>query len=333
MANRYIYSILSGLLLVIGILIVYAASKESNITNFNNKTLTTFDFIEVSGPIQPIPHISSIDENWLQLGKALFNSTLLSKDNTVSCASCHLVNQGGDDGFPVSIGINQSMGTRNSPTVLNSVFSFRQFWDGRSSDLADQASGPIHNPIEMGEDFPSIIKKLKKSKEFTRAFNQINENGITAEAIIQAIVTFEESLVTPDAPIDLYVKGDENALTEQQKAGYKKFINLGCVSCHQGVNIGGNLYQKIGRISSVPPALLNDTGRFELSQKESDRYVFKVPSLRNIKRTAPYFHNGSVSTLEEAIDIMAKGQLGITLTKQDTDDLLALFDAFNGRLP
>jgi len=333
MTHRYVYSIIAALLAILACLAIYGFFQSTSSAVVHNRIPTKFHFIDVAGPIQPIPQLSSIDKNWFDLGKALFNSTLLSHDNSVSCASCHVVSQGGDDGFPVSVGINGAVGGRNSPTVLNSVFSFRQFWDGRSSDLAEQAVGPIHNPIEMGSSFPEIIMKLSQSEEFVAAFKQVNAKGITQEAIVQAIVTFEEALTTPNAAIDQYILGNDAALNAQQKKGYEKFISLGCVSCHQGVNIGGNLYQRIGRINRVPEKLLQDKGRFEVTNNINDEYVFKVPSLRNIKRTAPYFHNGSVETLEEAIKIMASGQLGIQLTQQDVDDLLALFEAFNGELP
>jgi cytochrome c peroxidase len=333
MTHRYVYSIIVALVAVLAILAAYALYKRAPADFIHNRIPTEFDFIEVSGPIQPIPRLKSIDKDWLELGKALFNSTLLSHDNSVSCASCHTISQGGDDGFPMSIGIKGAVGGRNSPTVLNSVFSFRQFWDGRSSDLAEQAVGPIHNPIEMGSNFPEIISKLNQSEEFVAAFKQVSTDGITSDAIVQAIVTFEESLITPNSAIDQYIKGNDSALNSQQKKGYKKFIALGCVSCHQGVNIGGNLYQRIGRIDHVPEKLLQDKGRFEITKNKNDEFVFKVPSLRNIARTAPYFHNGSVETLEEAVKIMASGQLGIDLTKQDVEDLMALFEAFNGELP
>lgn len=322
-----------GLITVAGLLLGYYLSKLPDTAQAKTRTPTEYEHVSVKGPIQPIPKLKNIDPLWRNLGKALFNSPLLSTDNTVACASCHVLSQGGDDGFPVSAGINGSIGSRNSPTVLNSVFSFRQFWDGRSADLAEQVLGPIHNPIEMGSNFSQIILKLQQSPEFVQAFRQVSSVGITQEAIIKALVTFEESLITPNAAIDRFLLGDKYALSAQQKVGYQKFVDFGCVSCHQGRNIGGNLYQRLGRITDVPKKLLNDKGRFEITKNTHDQYVFKVPSLRNINRTAPYFHNGSVATLTEAITIMAKGQLGIDLTEADIQDLLALFEAFNGQLP
>lgn len=333
MTHRYVYSVITALLAVFVYLGIYAMTQRMPAEFVHNRISTEYNVVDVAGPIQPIPQLLSIDKNWFDLGNALFNSTLLSHDNSVSCASCHMLNQGGDDGFPVSIGIKGAIGARNAPTVLNSTFNFRQFWDGRSADLAEQAVLPIHNPIEMGSNFPEIISKLGASQEFVSAFRRVNADGITKEAIVQAIVTFEEALITPNAAIDRYIQGDETALSTQQKRGYKKFLALGCVSCHQGVNIGGNLYQKIGRIAHVPQKLLNDKGRFDVTKNVNDEYVFKVPSLRNITKTGPYFHNGSVETLEEAVKIMAWGQLGIDLDKQDVADLVTLFEAFSGELP
>lgn len=283
----------------------------------------------VKGAIQPIPNQIEFDEQWARLGKALFNSTLLSRNNTISCASCHLINFGGDDGFPVSTGVDNQIGERNSPTVLNAVFNFRQFWDGRSRNLADQVSGPVHNPFEMGSNWEEVIYKLEREPEFKRAFFELSPDGVTVENIIKAITVFEETLITPNAPIDRYLTGDKEALTAQQLRGYNKFIQFGCVTCHQGRNIGGNLYQKLGRIDKVPAKLLNDVGLFALTQKPNDRYVFKVPSLRNVAETSPYFHNGSVNTLREAVVIMAQAQLGIVLSQEDIDDLVALLQAFS----
>ncbi|GAA3915136.1 hypothetical protein GCM10022277_07140 [Litoribacillus peritrichatus] len=263
----------------------------------------------------------------------MFNSPLLSADNSVSCASCHDVFHGGDDGLPVSTGINQQVGTRNSPSVLNAVFNFRQFWDGRSLNLKDQAEGPIHNPVEMGSDWDEVLEKLRSEPNFVQSFQDLSEDGITVENILKAIVSYEESLVTENAPIDRYLLGEHSALTPQQQAGYRKFVDYGCVTCHQGRNIGGNLYQKIGRLDQVPANLLDDPGRYELTKNPQDMHVFKVPSLRNVADTAPYFHNGSVDELSVAIRIMARGQLGLDLNDADVADLEALLHAFTGELP
>jgi cytochrome c peroxidase len=313
-------------------LVVYFSYSQNTLLKPIQRSTTTYQYQTVSAPIQPIPTLKSIDLNWVALGKELFQSTLLSKDNTISCASCHKLEQGGVDNLQLSVGIEGNIGTRNSPTVLNAVFNFRQFWDGRSHDLAEQMSGPVHNPVEMGSSWAQIIKKLNDDKQFSAAFYKLSPKGITRANIIRAITTFEESLITPNAPIDLYLKGDTNALTTQQKRGYLKFVGFGCVSCHQGLNIGGNLYQKIGRIDAIPSHLALDLGRYEFTLDENDKNVFKVPSLRNVALTAPYFHDGSVPDLDKAIMIMAQGQLGMSLSDEDIQDIKSLLQAFTGKL-
>ncbi|ESP92838.1 MULTISPECIES: cytochrome-c peroxidase [Pseudoalteromonas] len=288
---------------------------------------------KVEAPIQPLPVVEQYDIAWARLGKALFKSPLLSADNTVSCASCHDLYNGGDDGFSVSVGIKQQLGERNSPTVFNSVLNFRQFWDGRSPNLEAQTPEPIHNPIEMGSNWQDIIKKLKAQPGFVKSFNAVSKEGVTTENIIKAIVAFEASLISQNSPIDAFLLGNTSALSTQQQRGYEKFVSYGCVTCHQGRNIGGNLYQKVGRLDRVPSHLLDDVGRFALTQNPQDKFVFKVPSLRNVALTAPYFHNGSVDNLSDAIRIMAKGQLGLDLSDEDVADIEALLQAFTGELP
>lgn len=294
---------------------------------------TSYTDLQVDGPIQPIPHIKVIDEQWVGLGKELFLSPLLSKDNSISCASCHDLNNGGDDGKSVSTGVGGAPGSRNSPSVFNAVFNFRQFWDGRSHDLRNQVSGPIHNPVEMQSSWAEIALKLQNNEYFRAKFLSVSDDGVTQTNIIKAITIFEESLITPNAAIDLYILGNKKALSNSQRRGLEKFINYGCVTCHQGRNIGGNLYQKIGRIDSVPKHLLEDEGRYIITENPYDKHVFKVPSLRNIALTAPYFHDGSIDNLEQAIRIMAKGQLGLDLNDTDVSDIHNLLQAFTGDTP
>lgn len=310
------------------LLIYYLATRPQIITS--TSTSNSYSEPEVTGAIQPLPDLLRIDSKWASLGKALFHSKLLSKDNSISCASCHMVDYGGDDGFPLSLGVNSQLGERNSPTVLNAVFNFRQFWDGRSNNLAEQVSGPIHNPKEMATNWAQVIAKLEQASEFKQAFLELGSNRINANDIIRAITAYQETLITPGAPIDLFLKGDLQALSEQQKRGYNKFKNFGCISCHQGKNIGGNLYQKLGRLDQhVPADLLQDLGRYQITNIDSDKHVFKVPSLRNVAETAPYFHNGSVETLEQAVTIMAKAQLGRDLAPEDVQDLVAFLQSLS----
>jgi cytochrome c peroxidase len=295
-------------------------------------THTVYSFEHVQGPIQPIPRELIIDKDWLILGKALFHSPLLSKDNTISCASCHMIDFGGDDGFPVSTGINNSQGERNSPTILNATFNFRQFWDGRASSLAEQAIGPIHNPVEMGSSWDEIIPKLSQDSYFNKAFIKVSAEGVTPNNIIKAITIYEESLITPNSPIDSYLLGNKEALTEQQVRGLTLFINYGCSTCHQGRNIGGNIYQKLGRINNIPTILTLDKGRFTVTNDSADEYIFKVPTLRNIAETAPYFHNGSIDNLPDAVRIMARSQLGRELKNDEVEDIVALLHSFSAKV-
>lgn len=290
---------------------------------------TEYHFQTVDGPIQPIPTQITIDKNWVLLGKALFHSPLLSKDNSISCASCHMVNFGGDDGFPLSTGVDNALGGRNSPTVLNATFNFRQFWDGRASDLSEQAVGPIHNPVEMASNWQAIISKLAQDDYFKQTFERLSNDGVTPDNVIKAITIYEQSLITPNSAIDRYLLGQNDALTSQQKRGLKLFVDYGCSTCHQGRNIGGNIYQKLGRIDDIPTELAGDLGLFTVTQKIDDKYVFKVPSLRNIAETALYFHNGTVSELEDAVRIMAQVQLGTELADNEVNDIVALLRSFS----
>ncbi len=325
----YYHGLLGSFLACILVLVGYYFKVTES--NSSSEVLEAqYHYQTVDGPIQPLPVLIEANQEWVQLGKALFNSKLLSKDNSISCASCHMLDFGGDDGLPVSLGIENQLGDRNAPTVLNAVFNFRQFWDGRSLDLIEQATGPIHNPKEMASHWDQVIEKLENASEFKQAFEALSPDGVTSSNIVQAITRFEETLITPNAPIDKYLLGDSNALTAQQKRGLEKFVNFGCSSCHQGRNIGGNLYQKLGRIDFVPEELLDDLGRYNITHDEADKHVFKVPSLRNIAETAPYFHTGSITSLEDAVNIMAKAQLGMDLSQDDIDDIVALLKSFSG---
>ena len=331
MHTRYYVSLLFGIFACsIAPLSLYLLSGEQSTIQAEQKTI--YHFEDVAGPIQPIPRKIEIDTRWVNLGKALFHSPLLSKDNTISCSSCHLIDFGGDDGFPVSTGVNNANGVRNSPTVLNASFNFRQFWDGRASSLSDQIAGPVHNPVEMGSSWAEIIEKLSNDKYFTKTFFSLSQQGVTRENIVKAITTYEESLITPNAPIDRYLLGNKDALTEQQQRGLDHFINHGCSTCHQGRNIGGNLYQKLGRVNTIPEILIQDSGKYQVTSQEQDRNVFKVPSLRNVADTAPYFHNGAVDNLPQAVRIMASSQLGRELPENEIEDIVALLHAFSSEV-
>ncbi|MEA2111491.1 MAG: cytochrome-c peroxidase [Campylobacterota bacterium] len=280
-------------------------------------------------PISPIPKKIHVNTKKADLGKLLFFETLLSKDNTISCASCHDLNNGGDDGLKFSFGVDGKEGDINSPTVYNAVFNFRQFWNGRARDLAQQAEGPVENPVEMGHDF-KILVPILKSSHYNKKFSKIYSDGITKKNIVDAIAEFEKTLITPNAPFDNYLQGDDSAITQQQKEGYEIFKSKGCIACHHGINIGGNLYNKFGVMRDAESKRL---GRYEVTKKERDKYYFKVPSLRNIEHTAPYLHDGRFEKLEDVVKFMAHYQLGRTITDEEVVKVVRFLHALTGEIP
>jgi len=280
-------------------------------------------------PITPLKLPTNINTNQAALGEKLFFDTRLSEDNTIACATCHILEDGGDDNLPFSIGIHKQVGDINAPTILNAVNNFRQFWDGRAKDLQEQAIGPIENPIEMGFNFPDLIIKLRKT-EYNSQFKALYPQGITKMSITHAIAEYEKTLITPNSPFDQYLLGNDNAINAKAKKGYQLFKTKGCISCHHGVNIGGNLYSKFGVVQSAKVATL---GRFNITHKERDKYYFKVPSLRNVARTAPYFHDGRTPDLQEAIKVMAQLQLGRYFTQEEVEAIEAFLISLDGDLP
>lgn len=288
-------------------------------------------------PIRPVPLQHDVNQQKAALGEKLFHDTLLSGDNSISCASCHNVSAHGVDGDPTSTGIRGQKGTVNAPTVINSRFNFAQFWDGRAESLEEQAMGPVANPIEMGAVWEDVVAKLNKKNQYKKEFAALYPDGITKENISDAIKAYEYTLTSVNSPFDQYLRGYDDAITQQQKRGYSLFKEYGCVACHQGVNVGGNMYQRMGAF--VP--YFNDTnldskddlGRYNVTKLEEDLHVFKVPSLRLVAHTAPYFHDGSVETLSEAIDIMARYQLGYTIPEQDKQDIIAFLKSLSGDHP
>lgn len=266
------------------------------------------------------------------LGKKLFFDKRLSKDNTISCSSCHDIEKGGDDNRDFSIGVDNKKGKVNSPTVLNSRYNFTQFWDGRARDLKEQVSGPIHNPVEMGSTLDEIVEKLKKDDYYTRQFKIIYKNGLTKQNIIDSIAEFESSLITPNSKFDRYLKGDKTALNKDEIEGYELFKQNGCISCHNGINIGGNLFQKMGILKDYTSKSQN-LGRYEVTKDEEDKNYFKVPTLRNINQTAPYFHDASAKTLEEAVEVMIEYQLGMKPLKSEVDKIVKFLKTLDGQKP
>ncbi|TQI80462.1 cytochrome c peroxidase [Serratia fonticola] len=286
--------------------------------------------------LQPIPASLATDPQKVALGFRLFHDPRLSKDDSISCAHCHQLGAGGVDGRVSSLGVNDQEGPINAPTVFNAVFNMAQFWDGRAADLQEQAGGPPMNPIEMAsESWDEIIAKLDQDATLKADFNRVYANGFTGDNITDAIAEFEKTLITPDSPFDRYLKGDENALTAQQKHGYQLFQQNKCGTCHTGVNLGGQSYEIMGLKADYFAARGNpteaDLGRYNVTKNEADRHRFKTPTLRNIAQTAPYFHDGSVTSLNQAVKDMLTYQVGVTLSESDVNDLVALLESMSGQ--
>ncbi len=280
--------------------------------------------------ITPIPlKVTDVNPKKVKLGKKLFFDPILSKNNTIACVNCHILSDGGDDNRQFSIGINGQIGNINSPTVFNARYNFVQFWNGRAKDLQDQAKGPIENPIEMGNTFSNLIKTLKNSP-YKAEFDSIYKDGITKENITDAIAEYEKTLITPDAPFDKYLRGDKNAINKIQKEGYELFKSKGCISCHNGINIGGNLYAKFGVFKQAKSKSL---GRYEVTKNPLDKYFFKVPTLRNIARTSPYLHDGRYKTLNDVVKFMIEYQLGRKAKQEDIDKIVAFLVSLTGKFP
>lgn len=285
-------------------------------------------------PIRPIPMETRVDARRAALGERLFHDKRLSGDGSVACASCHALEGGGADSQALSRGVNESLGLVNAPTVFNSVFNFRQFWDGRAATLAAQVAEPVANPLEMGSSWNEVVARLRRDPGFVAAFTATYRDGVNPANLQNALATFVESLVTPNARFDKYLRGDMQALTADEVRGYQLFKSYGCVSCHQGVNVGGNMFQQFGVMGDyfaargkLSPA---DLGRYNVSHRDADRHVFKVPGLRNVALTAPYFHDGSARTLGEALDVMFKYQLGRSAPPQDKDLIIKFLHTLTG---
>lgn len=287
-----------------------------------------------SEAITPIPLNQSLDTRKVALGARLFNDTALSADDTVSCAHCHNLATGGVDRLTRSRGISGKEGNINAPTVFNSGFSFRQFWNGRAETLEEQVDGPLHNPVEMAGNWPQTIAKLSTDVQYVDTFKTIYRDGIQAHNVKDAIATFERSLITPNSRFDQFLRGNQAALNKEEQEGYLLFKQIGCTSCHQGINIGGNMYQQLGIMEDYFAVRGNvseaDLGRYNVTKLEQDRYFFKVPSLRNIAVTQPYLHDGSAKTLEDAVRIMARFQLGKELTPAEMSRVVAFLHTLTG---
>ncbi len=332
--------------LLIGTIVISCGTSTTKEETAKSETDQFAGLAEKAKPLfGTLPAVAENPENPITnekvaLGKMLYFDVRLSKDNTISCNSCHNLATSGVDNLPVSPGNDEgSFGGRNSPTVLNAAFHMAQFWDGRAKDVEEQAGGPILNPVEMAIPNEKFLEdRLAGIEEYQAAFAEVfpkEKNPIKYSNVQKAIAAFERKLVTP-SPFDAYLAGDDKALTDAEKAGLDKFISVGCIACHSGNLLGGTMYQKFGTFSNYWEATGSDPideGRFEVTQNEADKYMFKVPSLRNIAGTFPYFHDGSVKDLGESVKIMAKLQLNKELSEEEVKSIVAFLNSLTGEVP
>ena len=283
-------------------------------------------------PISPIKPPANINLGQAELGKKLYFDPRLSKSGFISCNSCHNLSMGGTDNIPTSIGDKWQQGPINSPTVLNSSLNLAQFWDGRAADLKEQAGGPIANPGEMAFTHTLAIDVLQSIPGYVREFKQVfGKDKIDIDQVTTAIAEFEKTLVTPNSRFDQWLLGKKDALTKTELEGYKLFKDSGCVACHNGEAVGGNSFQKMGLVEPYKGNMPD--GRAAVTGNDADRFNFKVPTLRNVEMTYPYFHDGAANTLTEAVDVMGRLQLGKKFTKDENAKIVAFLKTLTGDQP
>jgi cytochrome c peroxidase len=288
--------------------------------------------LSIGEPITPVPLTDDLDPRKVKLGRRMFTDSRLSGDHGVSCASCHNFNRAFTDGLPISAGLPGNPGVTNTLSLLNVDLNSKHAWDGHVMTLQEQAAGVVVKKSTMGANWDNVIATLKSDTAVTAAFKNIYPDGVRKENVIDALVEFEKSLNTPNAPFDRYLRGDDKAITDAAKAGYQLFKDYGCASCHQGVNVGGNMVEVFG-IFGKPRAASKGAetpGSAQNTGISDDRPVFRVPSLRNVQFTGPYFHDGSVPTLSKAIAIMARYQLGRNISDDDVANIEAFLDSLTG---
>lgn len=291
-----------------------------------NASLTSYS----AEPIQPIPEPPKLDPLKVELGERLFRDPRLSGDGSIACATCHIPGQAFTDHQAKSRRFGGKLTDFNTPTLLNVTLNFRLFWDGRATHLEEQ----LAKSLDIGANWAQTVRLLKTDKELAPRFARAYSQGMTEATLQDAIAQFERTLLTPNARFDRYLRGDQNAITQTEKEGYFLFKSYGCASCHQGANVGGNMFQKLGIMRDYfaehGPLLAADMGRYNISQREQDRHVFRVPSLRNIALTAPYLHDGSAKNLRDAVSIMGIYQLGRDIPAQDLNRLIAFLHTLSG---
>ncbi len=299
---------------------------------------------QAQGLFKPIPSIvpslkdNAVTREKVELGKLLFFDPRISSSEIISCNTCHNLGTGGVDAGPTSVGHGWQKGPRRAPTVYNAVFNIAQFWDGRAADLKAQAKGPVQAAVEMNATPAHVVNALSSMPEYVALFKKAFANEpspVTFDNFAKAVEAFEATLITPSAPFDQFLEGDENALSAQQKAGLKLFIDKGCAGCHDGINIGGGAYYPFGVVEKpgadvLPP---DDKGRYNISKTASDQYVFRAAPLRNVALRAPYFHSGQVWSLKTAVGVMGESQLGAKLTDSEENDIVAFLQSLTGQMP
>jgi cytochrome c peroxidase len=293
----------------------------------------TYPAYSASEPIQPLQAAKPSNPALVELGKKLYFDPRLSKSGFISCNSCHNLSMGGTDNLQTSIGHNWNKGPINSPTVLNSSLNLAQFWDGRAADLKAQAGGPIANPGEMASTHKLAVSVLQSIPGYVSEFNRVFQSDkIDIDQVTKAIAAFEETLVTPNSSFDKWLKGDKKALSENEVAGYNLFKSSGCTACHNGPAVGGNSFQKMGVVESYKTSSTAE-GRSAVTGKDSDRFNFKVPTLRNVELTYPYFHDGAAATLKDAVEVMGRVQLGKKFTVDENAKIVAFLKTLTGEQP
>ena len=286
-------------------------------------------------PIKPIPEDMGTSPQKVALGRALFHDPRLSKDNTTACVSCHDLGSGGDDGRRVSVGVDGKLGTINAPTVFNVGLNFKQFWDGRADTLEQQIDGPVQSSVELGSLWPDVVEKLYVHESYPQRFEALYPDGITRSNVKDALAEYLRSLTTPNSRFDRWLDGDVNAISNLEKRGYALFKHYGCASCHQGANVGGNMFQVFGVLNEYFKTRGDisqaDYGRYNVTGNPVDRHSFKVPSLRMASLTAPYLHDGAAATLRDAVDAMFKYQLGREAPDEDKQAIIAFINSLEGQ--
>jgi cytochrome c peroxidase len=292
------------------------------------------DAAPLEGPLKPLPPLPALDGKRVELGRQLFNDPRLSVNNSLSCASCHRLEHGGADNKPLSVGFDGKPVAVNTPSVFNASLNFRQFWDGRAETLEEQVHVVVQSPSEMGSDWTTVVQRIGADPGYGSAFAEAYPDAVTQANIRSALADYERTLLSSNSRFDQYLAGNTEILTLEEKYGYQRFQDYGCIACHQGVNIGGNMFQKFGVLGDYFKARGNptvaDLGRFNVTGEEDDRNVFKVPSLRNVAVTAPYFHDGSEPTLEGAVAIMFKYQLGRIPSEEDKTLIVKFLKTLTG---